>query len=103
MNLIPSINILNSVLPDFKTRQQRHRICPYSLIVALLILLSACSGDGDDQVAAKPEPGTLKSAANTAHQANTAAIGALQRAQALEQAQLQQAERRRQEMEAQGI
>jgi hypothetical protein len=70
--------------------------------LALLMLLGACSGD-DNGAAAKSLPDSLHRAASETRQANTAAIGALQRAQAAQQAQQQQAERRRQEMDAQGI
>lgn len=102
MSPTPSTNISNSALPEHRQGQLQGRILSSALAAALLMLLSACSG-GDQEVAAEPEPGTLKSAASESHQANTAAIGALQRAQAAEQAQLQQAEQRRREMEAQGI
>ena len=102
MSPIPLINTSNSALPDSLASHSAGRILSSGLAAALLILLSACSG-GDKTPAAKPEPGTLKSAASETRQANTAAIGALQRAQAVEQAQLRAAERRRREMEAQGI
>ena len=105
MNPTSSISTCNSALPEHR----QSRLVHAALSAALLLSLAACgNGDSDSTTNAKTsaKPNVLEQAAGhsgQARQTNTAAIGALQRAQAAEQTRLQDAERRRQEMEAQGI
>jgi len=103
MNPTTSISTCNSASPE----RPHNRLAHTAVIATLLIGLAACGSDsGDNDSATNAKPDVLEQAAGyseKARQTNTAAIGALRRAQAAEQTRLQDAERRRREMEAQGI
>ena len=107
MNPTPSISTCNSALPEPRQNRLLRAAANTVLAAVLLVSLAACgSGNGDSDKAPGAKPNVLEQAgghSKKAMQTNSAAIGALQRAQAAEQTRLEDAERRRREMEAQGI